>query len=111
MLGACRRGELPMRVLVTGGSGYVGGHTVAALAGQGHQVWLLVRSRAGSRPPSIRWGLPGADAVAGDVTSAASVEQAMPGCDAVVHAAAVFSLDPRQGAIMQQANPAGALAG
>jgi nucleoside-diphosphate-sugar epimerase len=32
----------------------------------------------------------------------------MPGCDAVVHAAAVFSLDPRQAAVMQQANPAGA---
>jgi hypothetical protein len=31
----------------------------------------------------------------------------MLGCDAVVHAAAVFSLDPRQGAVMQQANPAG----
>jgi len=32
----------------------------------------------------------------------------MLGCDAVVHAAAVFSLDPRRGAVMRQANPAGA---
>jgi dihydroflavonol-4-reductase len=53
-------------------------------------------------------GVAGADAVVGDVTSAAAVEQAMAGCDAVVHAAAVFSLDPRQAAVMQQANPAGA---
>jgi hypothetical protein len=45
MLGTCRRGELSMRVLVTGGTGYVGCHTVAALAGQGHQVQLLVRAR------------------------------------------------------------------
>jgi nucleoside-diphosphate-sugar epimerase len=34
MLGTCCRGELPMRVLVTGGTGYVGSHTVAALAGR-----------------------------------------------------------------------------
>lgn len=42
------------------------------------------------------------------MTSAAAVEQAMVGCDAVVHAAAVFSFDPRRAADMGQANPAGA---
>ena len=97
-----------MRVLVTGGSGYVGCHTVAALAGQGHQVRLLVRARDRIAPALDPLGVAGADAVVGDVTSAAAVEQAMLGCDAVVHAAAVFSLDPRRGAVMRQANPAGA---
>src|ERR1700748_3095913 len=82
MLGSIRRGELSMRVLVTGGTGYIGCHTVAALAAQGHQVRLLVRARdriaaapcslggcpadrrgrggrvTGARPPLIRWGLP-----------------------------------------------------
>jgi uncharacterized protein YbjT (DUF2867 family) len=106
MLGTCRRGELSMRVLVTGGTGYVGCHTVAALAGQGHQVRLLVRARDRIAPALDPLGVAGADAVAGDVTSAAAVEEAMLGCDAVVHAAAVFSLDPRQAAVMQQANPA-----
>ena len=108
MLGTCRRGELSMRVLVTGGTGYVGCHTVAALAGQGHQVRLLVRARDRIAPALDPLGVAGADAVVGDVTSAAAVEQAMLGCDAVVHAAAVFSLDPRQAGVMQQANPAGA---
>jgi nucleoside-diphosphate-sugar epimerase len=108
MLGTCRRGELSMRVLVTGGTGYVGCHTVAALAGQGHQVRLLVRARDRIAPALDPLGIAGADVVVGDVTSAAAVEQAMLGCDAVVHAAAVFSLDPRQAAVMQQANPAGA---
>jgi NAD(P)-dependent dehydrogenase (short-subunit alcohol dehydrogenase family) len=107
MLGTCRREESPMRVLVTGGTGYVGCHTVAALAGQGHQVRLLVRARDRIAPALDPLGVAGADAVVGDVTSAAAVEQAMLGCDAVVHAAAVFSLDPRRGAVMQQANPGG----
>jgi dihydroflavonol-4-reductase len=108
MLGTCRWGELSMRVLVTGGTGYVGCHTVAALAGQGHQVRLLVRARDRIGPALDPLGVAGADVVVGDVTSAAAVEKAMLGCDAVVHAAAVFSLDPRQAAVMQQANPAGA---
>jgi dihydroflavonol-4-reductase len=108
MLASCRGGELPMRVLVTGGTGYVGSHTVAALAGQGHQVRLLARARDRIAPALDPLGVAGADAVVGDVTSAAAVEQAMLGCDAVVHATAVFSRDPRRGAVMQQANPAGA---
>ena len=48
-----------MRVLVTGGSGYVGCHTVAALAGQGHQVRLLVRARDRIAPALDPLGLPG----------------------------------------------------
>ena len=97
-----------MRVLVTGGTGYVGCHTVAALAGQGHQVRLLVRVRDRIAPALDPLGVAGADAVVGDVTSAAAVGEAMLGCDAVVHVAAVFSLDPRRSAVMQQANPASA---
>jgi dihydroflavonol-4-reductase len=96
-----------MRVLVTGGTGYVGCHTVAALVGQGHQVRLLVRARERIAPALDPLGVAGADAVVGDMTSTAAVEQAMVGCDAVVHAASVFSLDARRAAVMQQANPAG----
>ena len=96
-----------MRVLVTGGTGYVGCHTVAALAGQGHQVRLLVRARERIVPALGPLGVAEADAVVGDMTDAAAVEQAMLGCDAVVHAASVFSFDPRRAAVMQQANPGG----
>ena len=34
-----------MKVLVTGGTGFIGSHSVAVLLSQGHQVRLLVRSR------------------------------------------------------------------
>ena len=35
-----------MRVLVTGGTGFVGSHTAIALGAAGHEVRLLVRSPA-----------------------------------------------------------------
>jgi dihydroflavonol-4-reductase len=39
-----------VRVLVTGGTGFVGSHTVAALTAVGHEVRLLVRSADRSEP-------------------------------------------------------------
>jgi uncharacterized protein YbjT (DUF2867 family) len=44
-LSGYRVGVGAMRVLVTGGTGFVGAHSVAALMSQGHQIRLLVRSR------------------------------------------------------------------
>lgn len=96
-----------MRVLVTGGTGYVGCHTVAALASQGHDIRLLVRARERIAPALGPLGIAEAGVVVGDVTSAAAVEQAMLGCDAVVHLASVLSYDPRRAGIMQQTNPSG----
>jgi dihydroflavonol-4-reductase len=39
-----------LRVLVTGGTGYVGSHTVAALTAGGHDVRLLVRFGGSTTP-------------------------------------------------------------
>jgi dihydroflavonol-4-reductase len=96
-----------MRVLVTGGTGFVGCHTVAALVGHGHQVRLLVRDPARIAPALGPLGIAEVDAVVGDVTNPATVQQAMAGCQAVVHAASVYSLDPRRADVMAQTNPVG----
>lgn len=85
-----------MKILVTGGTGYVGAHIVAALVNQGHDVRMLVR-----RPEQVAKSLGPlrvavSDLYIGDVLDAELVGRALAGCDAVVHAAAVFSLDPRR---------------
>lgn len=96
-----------MRVLVTGGTGFLGSHAVAALLERGHEVKLLVRSPdrivAALRPHGID-EVPYAE---GDVTDATAVEQAMEGCDAVLHAASVYSLDVRQADTIRRVNVAG----
>ncbi|MGC5583418.1 NAD-dependent epimerase/dehydratase family protein [Ornithinimicrobium sp. W1665] len=85
-----------MRVLVTGGTGFVGGHTVAALVGAGHDVRLLVR-RPEQVPVTLGpLGVEVSDLVVGDVLDDASVAAALDGTDAVVHAAAVYTSDPRR---------------
>ena len=84
-----------MRVLVTGGTGFVGSHSVAALVSQGHQVRLLVRSRDRVASSLSPLGVAEVESVEGDLTAPRSVEEAMAHCDTVLHAAAVFPADPR----------------
>jgi dihydroflavonol-4-reductase len=84
-----------MRVLVTGGTGYVGSHAAAALVRSGHEVRLLVRSPARVATSLGPLGVSVPDVAVGDITDAGSIDAALTGCDAVVHAASVYSLDPR----------------
>jgi nucleoside-diphosphate-sugar epimerase len=96
-----------MRVMVTGGTGFLGSHAVKALADAGHDVRLLVRSPARIAPALAPHGLQDVDHVVGDVTDVASVERALEGCDAVLHTANVYSLDPRRAEEMRDVNPRG----
>jgi dihydroflavonol-4-reductase len=97
-----------MRVLVTGGTGYVGAHSVKALVHAGHSVRLLVRDAAKAQAVLGALGIERLDCVSGDMTDEASVLKALKGCHAVLHCAAVVSTDRRRATEMLRANPRGA---
>ena len=93
-----------MKVLVTGGTGFVGSHSVKAILDAGHEARLLVRSPDRIPPALEPLGVSGVEHVVGDVTDAESVRRAVEGCDAVLHAAAVFSYDARDAETMRRVN-------
>lgn len=75
-----------MRILVTGGAGFVGSHTVLALLDRGDEVVVLDNLRQGHRA-----AVPGgAELVTGDIADIALLDRVMArGCDAVFHFAAL----------------------
>jgi dihydroflavonol-4-reductase len=94
-------------VLVTGGTGYVGSHSIAALAGAGHRIRVLARAPEKIPAALEPLGVDGVEATIGDVTEPAAVERALEGCDAVLHAASVFSTDPRKADAINSVNVRG----
>lgn len=85
---------MPGPVLVTGGSGFVGGALLERLVAQGRDVRALARSPdATARVASL-----GATPARGDVLHLESLVEAMRGCEVVFHAAGVNAMcvrDPR----------------
>jgi uncharacterized protein YbjT (DUF2867 family) len=66
----------PLRTLVTGATGYIGGRLVPRLLASGHSVRCLVRDTA-----RIAGRFPGTEIAVGDVFDRASLERAMAGID------------------------------
>ena len=76
-----------MRVLVTGGSGFIGSHVVDRLLMQGHQprIFDLVHP--------WRHDSDAVECVTGDILDSSHLREAMKGCDGVIHLAAVADVD------------------
>jgi len=70
-----------LKVLVTGGGGFLGSVVCHRLSALGHRVVALQRS------PAPHLDLPGLVALSGDVTQPGDLLEAARGCDAVVHTA------------------------
>jgi dihydroflavonol-4-reductase len=94
-----------MRALVTGATGFIGRHVVAALVGAGAEVRAFDRNRLRGtlpdRSPATRAGV---EFVQGDVLDSDAVRRAVEGCDAVFHLAAVYSYARGDAALMRAVN-------
>lgn len=76
-----------MRVLVTGASGFTGGHLAATLRAHGDEVRALVRPET---PAAVRAALADVEVVEGDLLDRASLERAVRGVEVVYNIAALF---------------------
>ncbi len=94
-----------MKVFVTGGTGFIGGETVRQLRERGDEVVCLVRSpEKGAKLAAL-----GCELAAGDLSDTAAIRTGMDGCDAVIHAAAMYEvgIPAKQHPAMWEANVAG----
>ena len=83
-----------MRVLVTGGAGFIGSHVVEALASAGHEVRVLDALLPCVHPGGVPAfsGDHGFEFVHGDVRDAQAVDDALRGISVVCHLAAMVGL-------------------
>ena len=84
-----------MKIFISGGTGFVGGHVCRALREQGHELRLLVHRRSG---PAVS----GIESIEGDVTRLESFATGMTGCDAVINLVGVIREFPSKGLTFQK---------
>ena len=75
-----------MRTLVTGGAGFLGSHVADELTARGREVVVF------DVEPST-WISSGQDLVVGDISDSTALAEALAGCEAVYHCAAIADLE------------------
>jgi nucleoside-diphosphate-sugar epimerase len=77
-----------MKIFLTGGTGFIGGHIARQLRDRGDDVRALARSaEKGKDLESI-----GCEVVIGDLGSDEAIRAGIEGCDAVIHGAAIYEV-------------------
>lgn len=77
-----------MRIFLTGGTGFIGGGLARLLTERGDAVVALVRDRARATALAAQ----GVELARGDLGDEEAIRAAMSGCDAVIHAAAMYAV-------------------
>ncbi|MGD0023122.1 MAG: NAD(P)-dependent oxidoreductase [Xanthobacteraceae bacterium] len=75
-----------MKIIVTGGSGFLGSHIADALSAAGHQIIIFDRAKS-------QWLRTGQTMIVGDILDSDVVSSALRGCDAVFHLAAMADIN------------------
>lgn len=89
--------------LLTGATGFLGGHLLRKLIASGHDVVVL------SRKPLPHLEHDKIRVVVGDILDASSVEHAAEGCEALFHCAGMVSRDPKDAKQMMEINVQGTI--
>lgn len=82
-----------MKVFLTGGTGFVGSEVLRQLVTAGHVVRALVRKGSEDKLAVLE----NVEVYPGDVTEAASLADALAGCDAVIHLVGIIREFPNRG--------------
>ena len=81
-----------MRVLLTGGAGFIGRNVLSELLGRGHEVRVLDSLRPDVHKDGKTTPLDGAELMIADVRDGAAIDRALVGVEAVLHLAAKVGL-------------------
>ena len=79
-----------MKIFISGGTGFVGGHVCRALRERGHEVRLLIRRQNHTTENGIEY-------FEGDVTKPASFVEGLTGCDGVINLVGIIREFPFKG--------------
>ena len=96
-----------MHIFVTGATGFIGFHTVMALNNAGHTIRFGVRNAEKMKQLYAPFDIDTSDFAIGEITDSEAINKGLEGCDAVVHTAAVVSLDPSKADHMMHTNLTG----
>lgn len=99
--------EVIIRVLITGGSGFLGSHIVRSVVDAGHEPRLIVRDIAKAGRVLSNLALPESAFIVGDVLDTVTVRDATHEMDALIHCANVFSLRSQNRDLLVMVNETG----